>query len=176
MRAEGLTDLANGAIGALDPVAGRARDDAETIGAQPAKLREEFLGESAGERLRKAGLSDVAERQDGEPLFVARVDEDRLAAGAVDAFDACDEAVTAAMQRFDEARAVGVVAEHRAEPLHGGIQPVLEVHERAVRPETIAQLVARQQLARMLEHQSQHGERLILQPEPDAVLSELTRP
>ena len=98
-----------------------------------------------------------------------------VAAGAVDALDARDEAIAAAMQRLDEARPLGVVAEHGPQPLDGGVQAVLEVDECAVGPQPIAQLVARQQLARMLEHQRQHGERLVLQPEPHAVLAQLSR-
>jgi len=50
---------------------------------------------------------------------------------------------------------------------------VLEVDERAFGPEAIAQFVAREQLARVFEHQRQQRERLLLQPEPDAVLAKL---
>ena len=95
---------------------------------------------------------------------------------AVHALDARDEAVAAPVQRFDEARPLGVVAEHGAQPLDGGVEAVLEVDERAVRPQPVAQLVARQQFARMFEHHRQHGERLILQPKPHAVLAQFARP
>ena len=94
---------------------------------------------------------------------------------AVHALDSRDEAVAAAMQRLDEARPLGVVAEHGAQPLDRGVQTVLEVDERAVRPQPVAQLVARQQFARMFEHQREHGERLILQAKPHAVFAQLAR-
>ena len=98
------------------------------------------------------------------------------AARAVHALDSRDEAVAAPVQGLDEARPLGVVAEHGSQPLHGGVQAVFEVDERAVGPETIAELVTRQQFARMFEHQRQHGERLVLQAESDAVLAQLSRP
>ena len=84
-----------------------------------------------------------------------------------------DEPVAAPVQRFHEPGTLGVVAERRPEALHGGIQSVLEVHERAVRPQTLSKLLARQHLARLLEQHDQHLERLILQPQACAVLAQL---
>ena len=58
-------------------------------------------------------------------------------------------------------------------PFDGGVQPVFEIDERAVRPEPVAQLIARQELARMLEHQREQREGLILEAKPHAVLAQL---
>ena len=78
------------------------------------------------------------ERQNREPLFGVAATDDighRVrTVDIVDAFDARDETVSAAMQGFDEARPLGVIAKHRAQPLHGGVEAVLEVDEGAVRP------------------------------------------
>ena len=176
VRAQRIADLAHRAIGALDPVTRRARDHAEPVGAQASQLRHELLGQPAGERSRDVRLAQVAEGEDGEPLLGAARFGQLGAARAVHALDARDEAVAAPVQGLDEARPLGVVAEHGSQPLHGGVQAVLEVDECPVRPETIAELVTRQQFARMFEHHRQHGERLVLQPESDAVLAQLSRP
>ena len=63
---------------------------------------------------------------------------------------------------------VRVVAERGAEPLHGSIQTVFEVNECSLRPETLRQLLARDHVARSLEHHAEDFERLLL--EPDAFL------
>ncbi len=90
-------------------------------------------------------------------------------------FDGADEPVAAPVQRLDEPRTIGVVAERRPQTFDRGVQPVLEVDERAFRPQALPQLVARQDLARLLEQHDQHLERLILQPQADAVLAQLAR-
>ena len=77
------------------------------------------------------------------------------------------------MASVDEARTLGVVAEDGAQPFDGRVQTVLEVDEGSFRPQAVAELVARQQLARMLEHQREQRERLLLQAKPHAVLAQL---
>jgi hypothetical protein len=70
---------------------------------------------------------------------------------------------------------IGVVSERRTQPFDGGIQAVLEVHERAIRPEAMPQFVARDDFARMFEHESKNLERLILQTHTSRPLTQLTR-
>ncbi len=54
-----------------------------------------------------------------------------------------DEAVAAALQRLDEARVVRLVAERGPQAVDGAVQPVVEVDERVVRPQPLAQRLAR---------------------------------
>ena len=84
-----------------------------------------------------------------------------------------DEPISASRKRLDEARVVGVVAERRSQPLHGGIEAVLEIDERAVGPQPLAQLVPGDDVAWTLEHHPEDFERLLLQPDADAVLPQL---
>ena len=65
---------------------------------------------------------------------------------------------------------IGIVAERSAQALDGGVQAVLEVDKGAVRPETMTQLVARDDFTRALEHETKNLERLILKAhQPRAV-------
>ena len=82
--------------------------------------------------------------------------------------DRGDEAVAAPMQRLDEPRVVGIVAERRAQPFDRGVQAVLEVDERSRRPQALAQLFARHDFARPLEHHHENFKRLILKPDADS--------
>ncbi len=79
------------------------------------------------------------------------------------------------MQRLDEPWIIGVVAQRSAQPFDGGIQAVLEVDERSRRPQTLAQLIARHDLARTLDHHRENLEGLILKPDADAALPQLAR-
>ena len=79
------------------------------------------------------------------------------------------------MQRLHEPRMLGVVAERGAQALDRRVQPVLEVDERAVRPQPLPELVAGQHLAGPLEQHGQQLERLVLQAEAHAVLAQLAR-
>jgi len=83
--------------------------------------------------------------------------------------------VPAPRQRLDVARRLCVVAERRAQPLDGGVEAVLEVHERAVGPEPIAELVARHDAAPAGEQQPEDLERLLLQPDARAAFHQLAR-
>jgi hypothetical protein len=89
----------------------------------------------------------------------------------LDAIDSADEPVSAPIERLDEPWTIGIVAKRRSQTLDRGVQPMLEVDERTVRPEPAPQLVARQDFARLLEQHGEHFERLILQPQADAVLA-----
>ena len=91
------------------------------------------------------------------------------------ALDRGDEAVAAPMQRLDEPRIVGIVAERRAQPLDRRIQAVLEIDERPGRPQALAQLFARHDFARTVEHRHENFEGLILKPDADSTLPQLAR-
>ena len=79
------------------------------------------------------------------------------------------------MQRLHEPRIIRVVAERGTQPFDGGVQAVLEIDERPCRPQTLAKLFTRHDFARMLQHQRENFERLILQPYPDPTLTEFAR-
>ena len=83
--------------------------------------------------------------------------------------------IAALMNRLDEARHVGLVAERDAQPPHGRVQAVLEIDECPLRPEALAQLLAADDLARPLEQGSQNAERLLLERDAEAALAELSR-
>src|SRR5439155_10567918 len=78
-------------------------------------------------------------------------------------------------ERFDEPRAVGAVAQRPAQTLDRRVQAVFEVDKGSLRPQLLTELVAGQHVAGTFEQHGQHLERLVLQAEPHAVLSELTR-
>jgi hypothetical protein len=95
--------------------------------------------------------------------------------GLAVAVDLRDESVPAAVQRLNEPRIIRIVAERRAEPFDGGVEAVLEIDKRARRPQAIPQLFARDDFPRAIEHDGEDLERLILQPDADASLPQLTR-
>ena len=61
--------------------------------------------------------------------------------------DGRDEPIAAPRECLDEARVIRGVGQRFAQPLDGGVHPVVEVDERVVRPEPLPQLVASDQLA-----------------------------
>src|SRR5262249_50188402 len=80
------------------------------------------------------------------------------------------------MQRLDELGRLGGVAERGTQPLDRGVDAMLEVDVGAVRPQTLADLLAGDDLAWSLEHHRKNLERLILQADADAVAPQLVRP
>jgi hypothetical protein len=80
------------------------------------------------------------------------------------------------MKCLDEPRVVRFVSKRRPKPLHGGVQAVLEIDKRSVRPEPLPQLFAGDDVPRPFEHHDENLERLILQPDANASLSQLARP
>ena len=87
-----------------------------------------------------------------------------------------DEPIAAARQRLDEPRVVRIVAERGAQALHRRVQAVLEVDEGAVRPQPLAQLLARDDVAGALEHQPEDLERLLLQADAGRARPQLAQP
>ena len=121
------------------------------------------------------GLSElgaqVGERQYGEPDAWSRAGRCVRRAGARP--NLRDEPVSTPRQRFHEPGIVRIVTERGAEPLHGGVQAVVEVDERAVRPQAAAQLLARDHVARALEHHLEDFERLFLEAHGGLAVAEL---
>ena len=86
------------------------------------------------------------------------------------------EPVPAAVERFDESWALGVVSNSRPEPFDRGVESVLEVHEGAVRPQPQPQIIACNHFPWLTQQHDQHFERLILQADSPTILSEFARP
>ena len=87
--------------------------------------------------------------------------------------DGADKSIPTPRQRLDEARRLGRIAQRVAQPVDHGVQAVVEVDERATRPEPLAQLFTRDQVARSLQQQREDLERLLLKPDADASLPQL---
>jgi hypothetical protein len=88
----------------------------------------------------------------------------------IEPLDHSDEAISAAVQRFHESGTLGIIAERGAQAFDRRVQPVLEVDERAVRPQPASELLTRQNFCRPFEQDRQQLEWLILQADPNAVL------
>jgi len=73
-----------------------------------------------------------------------------------------DPSVAAPRHRLDKPRRPGVVAKYGAQPLHRGVQAVLEIDERAVRPEPTPQLVPCDQRAGTGKQEPHDLKRLLL--------------
>jgi hypothetical protein len=113
-----------------------------------------------------------------EPPFPIRDSPRNFGVGLIQSnpLDRRDEPVAAPVQRLDESRTLGAVADHRAQALDGRGEAVLEVDERAVGPQPLTQLLPREELARLPQQHRQHFVGLILQANPHAVLAQLPRP
>ena len=83
-----------------------------------------------------------------------------------------DKPVSFAWDGFNVARGVGVVAQDVANLLDSGIQAMFEVNESSFGPELLAKLFPRDEFAGMFEQGTEDVERLVLQFEVDAVLTE----
>lgn len=77
--------------------------------------------------------------------------------------------------RFDPLRLLCRIRQHIAQALYRGIQAVVEVNKRVVRPKLDAKFLSRHQLARSFHQQHQDAERLFAQPNSSAKLPHLTR-
>ena len=86
-----------------------------------------------------------------------------------------NEAVAAPGNGLDEAGRLRGIAQRFAQAVDDGVQTVLEVDERAVRPEALAQLLARDQIPGPIQQLDQHFERLFLQADEHARLAQLAR-
>jgi hypothetical protein len=68
-----------------------------------------------------------------------------------------------------------IVAQRRTQAFYGGVQAVLEVDEGALWPETMAELVAGDDIARAIEHETKNLERLILKAHSSRAFAQFTR-
>jgi hypothetical protein len=92
-----------------------------------------------------------------------------------DTVDGRNEPITAPMERFNKSGILCRIPKRSAQPLDRGVEAVLEVDERAIRPQAVTNFVARDDFSWLIQHQHQNLERLVLQPHPNALLAELSR-
>jgi hypothetical protein len=86
-----------------------------------------------------------------------------------------DEAIPAPCERFDELRRLGRISKRLSHFLNCGIETVLEVDERVVLPQSLAELLARGHLATPFQQRGEDLARLILHPDTLAIAIELSR-
>jgi len=91
-----------------------------------------------------------------------------------DGVDGGKEAVSAAGQSFDEARARCGIAQRLANFVHCGIHAVIEINESIGGPDFFAQIVAGDNLTGVLQQGSEHLKRLFLEPDASPVLAQLS--
>ena len=82
-----------------------------------------------------------------------------------------DEAIAAARDGFDVTRSVGVVTQHATEFLDGGVEGVVEIDERVLGPDALAELFASDQYSRFFEKRRQYLKRLTLAADAHAVFA-----
>jgi hypothetical protein len=93
--------------------------------------------------------------------------------GCIDGFDFGEEAIAAAWDGFDEARAVGGIAEGIADLVDGFVEAVVEVDIGVGGPETFLQIFAGDDLAGMVEEHREDADGLFLEADAKAVFAEL---
>src|ERR1700730_2850654 len=88
-------------------------------------------------------------------------------------FDLCNEAITPMWKGLNETGLIRLVPQSVAEPVDGLVQAAFEVDEGIVRPQSLCELVPCHHLARALQQQHQHLERLLLQLHSQAMAAQL---
>ena len=73
-----------------------------------------------------------------------------------------DETIAPSRDRLHKTRRLGRVTERVAQPSDRRVQPVLEIDEGVLRPETLAELLASDELARLLEQHRQQEEAVVV--------------
>src|SRR5262249_11674219 len=71
-----------------------------------------------------------------------------------------DKAISPPVERLDKARVVSVVAERLPDAANGLVEALLEIDERIERPQLFLQLLTSNHLARPLQQQGEHIQRL----------------
>ena len=85
-------------------------------------------------------------------------------------------AVSSAGQSFNVTGFLGRVAQRLPQPVHGSADTVLELHNRVVRPEPLAQLFPSYNLQRTFEQENKYSKGLLRQADSFAsILAQLTR-
>ena len=92
------------------------------------------------------------------------------------AVDGHEQSIAPARHCLDEARRRRRILERLAEPAHRRIQAVIEVDEGAVRPQALAEFLARDQPAGVFEERGQEHEGLVRQAAGDPVADQVSRP
>ena len=169
-RLERLADVTRALEAVLVEHRRRAADDREPALAHSIELHHQFFGEPVAERIEPDVIAHAGERQHDEAW--PRCD---LSAATPVVARRRNESVTTPRYGFDEPRPSSVVAERHSEPPNRRVEAVLEVDESAVGPEAAAQLVTRHDLSRVLQKQTEHLERLILQSDACRPVAQLAR-
>src|SRR5581483_11629152 len=86
-----------------------------------------------------------------------------------------DKAIAAPRHRLNEAGSDRVVSQGEPETADGRVQAVLEIDERALRPEAATQFFARDDLPRVLQERGKNPERLVLERQAKPALAQLPR-
>jgi hypothetical protein len=89
--------------------------------------------------------------------------------------DRRNKTISSLRQSLDEARGLGVVAEHNTQAVDCLIQAVIEINVEIVRPQSLSEVVANEDLAGTFPQCEERLKRLVLQFEPYAVLAQLAR-
>ena len=84
-----------------------------------------------------------------------------------------NEPVAAARDRLDKPRRFGRVAERFAQPVDHGVQPVIEIYEGVLRPESMSQFFAGDEFTRAFDQQCEGLKWLFLQVDARARLAQL---
>jgi hypothetical protein len=121
-------------------------------------LRDCLLGQSVGELVWFVPTGDGRKREHDQSHPSAC----RSAPRFVRAWYRTDKPVASSRKRFDVSRRVGGVTQRAAQPSHGRIDAVLEVHERVRGPEPRSEFFATQYFARSLQQTFQKAEGLAL--------------
>ena len=144
-----------------------AGDDPHLVAAHLAQLGGHLFRQSVAEVVALAIGAQIGEGQHGQPYVVGH------GLGLLPR-QTRDKPVPAARHGFNEARGLGVVAQRGAQPLHGRVEAVLEVHECPRGPQAFPNAVAGDDMPGLLEEQLEDLEGLILQADAAGSRLQLT--
>ena len=85
-----------------------------------------------------------------------------------------NETIAVAGYRLDEAGALGGVAQSIPQPRESAIESPVEIHECVRRPDSLAEILARDQAAWVFDERPKNLQGLILQPNSRAIAAQLT--
>src|SRR5262249_49502994 len=88
------------------------------------------------------------------------------------ALDFCEQAITAPADGFDVKRMRRRIVQCAAQPVDGAADAVIEIDERAVRPQAVTQLLARHHFAAALTARTHQLEGAILQLDANTIFRE----
>ena len=88
--------------------------------------------------------------------------------------DRCDEPIASPRESLNKARVFGAIPQRFSYFSYGTVDGVVEFNIGIIRPNPLLDVFASDNLAGTLQKQSQDFERLLLHPDPDAVLAQLS--